>query len=409
VFLKPASAGAALCLSFAVVSTAFAQNSRSEELEQLRAAKSTGLYEYQPGRLEKALLYFEQRDPLGRIAPRNGFFVRYGLHEKPVGAGIWFTGGYRLDLFDRRARVAAEGGLTLRNYQLLRADFSLPYLAGGRFEVGVEATRRHNPQDDFFGLGPSSVETDRVSYRIDTTTLLARALYRPQPWVTTGVHAGRVSPSIGAGTDPRFPSLEERFDDVQAPGLATQPDFGYRDVFATVDYRDHPGNARAGGYYSLTVASYSDLDAERYGFRRVDLHAQHFFPIFDKKRVFALQGRVITSTAHGEDGVVPFYLQPILGGSTTLRSVSDYRFRDDNLFYLNAEYRWEAVGGLDMAIFTDVGKVAPDAGDLDFSSLKHAIGMGVRFNTYKSVFLRFDVAAGAGEGLQYYLKFSKAF
>jgi hypothetical protein len=268
---------------------------------------------------------------------------------------------------------------------------------------------RHNPQDDFYGVGPTSAETDRVSYRIDTTTLVARAIVRPRRWLAAGLHAGRLSPSIGPGTDDRFPSIEERFDDAHAPGLTSQPDFGYGDLFAAVDYRDQPGNARAGGFYSLTLASYTDLDQDRYGFRRVDLHAQHFFPIFDKKRVFAVQGRMVTSTPHGDDDVVPFYLQPALGGGTTLRSLSDYRFRDNNLFYVNAEYRWEAVGGLDMALFTDFGKVAPDVGDLNLSDLKHAYGAGLRFNTYKEVFLRLDVGAGAGEGVQYFFKFSKAF
>ena len=237
---------------------------------------------------------------------------------------------------------------------------------------------------------------------------MARALVRPRSWFTAGVHAGRLAPSIGGGTDARFPSIEERFDDAGAPGLAEQPDFGYADVFATVDYRDHPGNARSGGYYSLTLASYSDLDFDRYGFRRLDLHAQQFFPIFDKKRVFALQGRVITSTTDAGQ-TVPFYLQPTLGGGATLRSVSDYRFRDENVLYLNAEYRWEAFGGLDMALFTDAGKVAHEAGDLDLTDLTHAYGIGFRVNSYKTVFLRFDVGAGAGEGVRYFVKFSTAF
>ena len=35
----------------------------------------------------------------------NGFFVRYGYHEKLVGSGIGLGGGYRHDLFDRRARI----------------------------------------------------------------------------------------------------------------------------------------------------------------------------------------------------------------------------------------------------------------------------------------------------------------
>ena len=90
-------------------------------------------------------------------------------------------------------------------------------------------------------------------------------------------------------------------------------------------------------------------------------------------------------TNRADDGqAVPFYLQPTLGGSTTLRSLSEYRFRDDNLLYLNAEYRWEAFSIMDMALFTDLGQVAADAADLDWRNLTHAYGIGFRFNTYEN-------------------------
>ena len=53
---------------------------------------------------------------------------------------------------------------------------------------------------------------------------------------------------------------------------------------------------------------------------------------------------------------------PTLGGSTTLRGFSEFRFRDRNAFLINAEYRWEAFSGLDMALFGDWGDVATDVG-----------------------------------------------
>jgi len=385
-----------------------AQGTRAEVLEQERAAKATNLKTYTPGRLESLLLRSEQIDLMGRLAPHNGFFVRYSYFEKPAGSGTGFGGGYRHDLFDRRARVVAEAGWSLPGYSLFRGDFSLPYLARERAEVGIEVTRRHNPQEDFFGRGPDSLEENRTNYRIDTFATIGRALIKPRRWISTGVHAGRLSPSIGRGTDPRFPSSDFLFSDEVLAGFLEQPDFGYADLFAAIDYRDQPGNARSGGYYAATLASYTDLDADRYSFRRLDLTAQQFFPIFDKKRVFAVQGRMITTNPDDEH-VVPFYWQPTLGGSTTMRSVSDFRFRDNNLFYVNAEYRWEAFSAMDMSLFADVGKVAPTAGELNLTDLTHAYGIGLRFNTYKRVFLRLDAASGAGEGLHVFFRFSKAF
>jgi outer membrane protein assembly factor BamA len=403
----PGAAAVALSLLCAATS-AHAQDTRADTLQRERAEKAKQLRAYDAGRLEKILLYVEESNPLARIAPRNGFFVRYGYYQKPVGSGIGFGGGYRHDLFDRRARIVTEAGWTMRNYRLVRADVSMPYLADERFEVGVEATYHHRTQEDFYGAGADSLKSDRTNFRFDTKELLARAVARPRPWLAAGGHIGRISPSIGSGTDTRFPSIEERFREGHAPGLSEQPDFRYADAFAAVDYRDQPGNARAGGYYSLTLASYADLEGGTFSFRRTDLHLQQFFPIFDKKRVFAVQARVLASdTANNES--VPFYFQPTIGGSTTLRGFADYRFRDRNALYLNAEYRWEAFSALDMALFSDWGKVTSRAGDLDFGDLKHAYGIGLRFNTYKTVFLRLDIGTGGGEGIRYYFKFNKAF
>ena len=51
--------------------------------------------------------------------------------------------------------------------------------------------------------------------------------------------------------------------------------------------------------------------------------------------VIALHGWMVRSdTLDGQS--VPFYLQPSLGGPTTLRSFTDYRFRDDNMLVANA-------------------------------------------------------------------------
>jgi outer membrane protein assembly factor BamA len=179
-------------------------------------------------------------------------------------------------------------------------------------------------------------------------------------------------------------------------------------LFALLDRRDQPGNPRAGGYYGVTWRRYSDHDFDRYGFRAFLADLQHFFPIFDKKRVIALRGRIVTTGA--ETGqIVPFYFRPTLGGSDSLRSARDFRFRDSNMMAVNAEYRWEAFSGLDMALFADLGKVAPRAADLDFSDLEQAFGVGFRFNTYRTVFLRLDVALAGADKPRMFIKFSKAF
>ena len=397
-----------LALSCLTAAGASAQETRIEALEKKRAEKAARVQPYELSKLEKTLLYVEETDPLSRIAPHNGFYIQYGYTAKPVGSGIAFGGGWRHDLLDRNARVVFEVGHSFRGYRMGRVDFSLPYLLDERLELGVEGSYQSNPQEDFYGLGFGSQRSDRVNYEFEAPGYQARVALKPVRWFNVGVRVGRLDVNLDRGTDKRFPSIEERFSPFDAPGLTQQPNYTYSDLFSTLDTRDQPGNARSGSYVGVQWRRYTDSDFDRYSFHSVELEAQQFLPIFDKKRVFAARLRLSTTTA-GDGHEVPFYMQPTLGGSDSLRSYSDFRFRDRNMATLNLEYRWEAFSGLDMALFSDFGSVAPRVSQLEFADVRGAYGIGLRFNTYKAVFLRLDVAAGGSEGLRTHLKFSKAF
>jgi hypothetical protein len=401
---------AATCLLsiLAVPAGADAQETRAEAIERQRAEKSAQLKPYEPGKLEKALLYVEERNPLTRIAPYNGFYIQYGYTAKPVGSGIGIGGGWRHDLFDRNARFVLEAGQSMRSYRMIRADFSLPHLLDEKLELGIEGSYNYQPQEDFFGPGLSSSVDDRSNFLYKAPSVEGRAMFSPRKWMNAGVRLGWVDVSVDRGKDKRFPSVHDLFAETEAAGLLDQPAFLYNDLFATVDTRDQPGNARAGGYYGVLWRHYNDGDSNRYTFDRMDVDLQQFLPIFDKKRVIAVRVRLMAT--HADAGQeVPFYLQPTLGGGDSLRSTGDYRFRDRNVLSSNVEYRWEAFSGLDMALFSDFGTVASRFSDLELSGMRKAYGLGFRFNTFKAVFLRIDLAGGGKEGLHLFTKFSKVF
>jgi hypothetical protein len=385
-----------------------AQDTRVAELERQRAEKAKQLKPYEPGKLENWVMKAEEGKLRRMISPHNGFFGEYGYTHRPTGGGIGLGGGWRHDLFNRQVRAVLEAGATLRSYYMVRADVSLPRLANERLELGVEGVYRYQPQDDFYGLGPDTSEDMRVNFLSKGTEFQGRAIMMPRPWFHVGARMGSLTTSLDSGTDVRFPSIETLYDDSQAPGLLAQPDYLYGEGFAELDYRDEPGNARSGGYYLMSWRAYSDSDLDRYSFREFTVHGRQFFPIFDKKRVFAVQTELVSTTPQSGHQV-PFYMQPTLGGSHALRGVKDYRFRDRSVFHLNVEYRWEAFSALDMALFTDFGTVAPRVADLDFGDLTPSYGIGLRFNTASHVFYRVDVATGAAEGWHFNLKFSNAF
>ena len=379
---------------------------RQELLKQQRMAKAQKLHEENRSGLEKASLYIQKEKVLERLSQSwKGFNVVFG----GLATGSGLAGGLRYAPIIKEGALEFEllGAISTRTYQLYELRFGAPRLANGRFFTDFYGNYRSGNRLPFFGLGPDSSEQNRTSHSAEFSTYDVTAGVNLTRWLSTGVRAGYLHTNVGPGKDPRFPSIEQVFTPTQAPALDVQPNFYHTDAFLTVDYLDSIGNPMAGGAYQLTYSYFDDQKVGLHTFRRLDAHAQQYFPFLNKKRVIALRARTsLTDRSPGQ--TIPFYMQEYIGGAETLRGFREFRFRDQNLLLFNAEYRWEAFSGLDLAIFGDAGKVAPRRSDLDLSNLKTSAGFGFRFNTFRSVFLRVDVGF-SNEGTRIYFKFGPAF
>jgi outer membrane translocation and assembly module TamA len=117
-------------------------------------------------------------------------------------------------------------------------------------------------------------------------------------------------------------------------------------------------------------------------------------PILRESWVLSFRGLAATTwDKHGQ--AIPFFLMPSLGGGSSLRAFSSWRFRDRNSLLLQAEWRIVVNRFMDTAIFVDGGKVAARRTDLDFDGLKTDYGFGARFHTPFATALRIDVARSA--------------
>ena len=103
-------------------------------------------------------------------------------------------------------------------------------------------------------------------------------------------------------------------------------------------------------------------------------------------------GREARNPKSGE--VVPFFMLPAVGGGSSLRGFSSWRFRDRNSLELQAEWRVIVNRFVDMAVFYDTGKVTAHASDLNLESLKNDTGVGFRFHGPLTTPLRIEVAKG---------------
>jgi hypothetical protein len=386
---------------------AAAQTSRREVLEAERQAKAATLSPYKPTTLEKRLLWMEEGQILKRwFDPHEGWYVHFGGLTK--GGGLGMGPGYKNWIFSDQALFHTWFVGSFRNYWFLTTELTFPKLAGGKIETGVHGYLRYWPRERYYGLGRDSSVNDRTSFLREGWEVRGDAAYKPIPQLRLGGLAAFRTERIDEGKAPNFPTIGEIFDESTAPGLEQQPDYLWSSLFIDLDYRDQPGNVRSGGHFRLSYDDWRDRQDFGFNFRDIRFEGLHAFPIFDKKRVFI--ARVVGQSLDSPGGdTVPFYAMPTLGGSTTLRGYREFRFRDKNLFMLNAEYRWEAFSGLDMALFADWGDVAPTWDELDWRHLKNDFGIGFRFNTFKSVFLRFDVARSKEEGVRLVTSFSGAF
>ena len=389
-------AGTVVVSALLAIAPAQAQETRREAVAAERAARARTVAPYTPGSLERLMLRAQRSPVLSRFFRKaDGPYAVFGSVTR--GGGLAFGGGWREHVASERVLLEGAAAYTVRGYHTARAEIRLPRIAAGRVEVGSRVCHRYFPQEDYFGLGPASRKEDRVNYLLEETEISAFGIYRPTPWLSSGLRVAHLSPDIRSGTDSRYPSIESRFTEQTAPGLADQPGFIETGGYAEADFRDHANNPKSGGRYTILFADYSDRDAGRYDFARTTAVAEHHFPIFDKKRVFSVRA-VATHLDPGNGGAVPFYYMPALGGRDTLRGLLDYRFRDHSWMLLNAEYRWEAVTGIEMAIFYDIGDVESRFGKLSLADARSSYGIGTRFGTTSAIVLRTEVAFGSGEG-----------
>lgn len=400
--------GIVLVLAFASSTAAQDTATRANELRKRREEKATQLTPHKPGKLERWLLKIENDKILeGLITPGEGFFPRIGTFHSGGGFGV--GPGYRnRNLVGAGSVFTAWGAVSFKKYWMAEAELELPRVAGGRAFAEVHGRYRNLPQEDFFGLGPDSKRPNRVSFLLRDTQVGGSGGVRVTPWLAAGAGLDYLAPSVGRGRDPRFRSVEDRFTDREAPGLARQPDFLSVRTFVDLNYREPVGNPRSGGRYQVSYERFADLDLDRYSFGRLDVDLEQYLPFLEQRRVLALRALVSLSDIEaGHD--VPFYLQRTLGGSHTLRGFRNYRFRDRHLLLFQAEYRFEVFPALDAALFYDAGKVATDRRDLRLNDLESDYGFGFRFGTAYGVFLRVDVAFGSRDGKHFFLRWSHVF
>jgi hypothetical protein len=335
----------------------------------------------------------------------------YPVFKTNVTGDGWISAGsgYRVAAMDRTAWLDGSAAVSWRGYKTAQGTFELIDVGGTRLSLGTQVQWLDATQIQYFGAGPNSPRDLRTDYRLETTDLIGFASYRLTDTVALEARIGRLTrPRISSSSGPfdrGYPDAREVFAAEPGFDVAQQPGFVHTHFMATRDTREDPNHPMSGGVYRAAVANYSDQDSGRFSFRRYELEAVHFAPVTAGRWTLAVHGwTMMTDTdAHQQ---VPAYLLPSLGGSTTLRSYSDYRFHDRHMLLLSAESRWALFEHVDFALFTDAGSVAARVRDLTLK--ERSYGAGLRVHVRSSTVARLDVAHGR-EGWRLLMRLNEPF
>jgi hypothetical protein len=115
-----------------------------------------------------------------------------------------------------------------------------------------------------------------------------------------------------------------------------------------------------------------------------------------------------------QNQVIPFYLQPTVGGAdidsrVSLRGFPDYRFRGPDAAFLQFNYSLPVWGPIESLAFYDAGTAGQGASQLSLAKDRQDAGLGINIRFAGAVVAQSWMALGAGHGIQFGYTFSKLF
>jgi hypothetical protein len=387
------------CLLLLVAPASFAQETRAGLIAAQQAAKAEAMAP--PHETTSELVTDWIQDHLLTERPHGVipyFDSVYG------GGGFTLGAGYQ-QAFGDHALWVLRGLYSVKQYKLIEFGVVSSVHPQQRAVVGATVGWRDATQVGYYGLGMDTDKSDRADFRFQQAFARVTGMWRPTSWFRASAGAAFEDFTLKDPTSDRTP-VTEAYTESTAPGLGASPSFVHTDLRLGFDTRTSPGYSRVGSYLGAGLVSYIDPD-HVYSFNRVDAEGVQHIPLLRETWVISLRARVETTL--DDDDLVPYFLMPALGSSSTLRAYSSRRFRDRHGLLASGEFRWIPNRlGLDMALFYDTGKVTSRREDLDFSGLEHNAGIGLRLHGPSLTMIRIELAKGS-EGWNTVFSSSAAF
>lgn len=363
-----------------------------------------------PGsKADRGLSRIENSKLLERIKP---YLHHPNLHPRFGGIGDGSGFGLGIELTNDvskspNLKVSALVQGTFRWYLLTNAGISFDPTRKGRerFQLDFFGRYQLRPRENFYGLGPDSLRSNRSNYNLQERGFNFAALYKLTKSLQVGVGLDYSSTRIFAGEDARFANALTLFPNL--PGAIRGASLLSPQAFITFDKRNAKDGATKGVYATFIASSNDSVGKDDFGFVNLRFDTRGYLPLGTPRHVLA--ARLLGNFNDAKGGSqIPFFRLARLGDSQTLRGYKALRFYGQNALAASIEYRAELVPYLGVVTFTDFGQVFDRQSQLTSQNLHATWGGGIDFKSKKSTLFRILVGK-SGEGVRLILGFGPTF
>ncbi len=162
----------------------------------------------------------------------------------------------------------------------------------------------------------------------------------------------------------------------------------------TNDSRDHIQFPTHGIFLNFKNQFYRDWVGSDYKFERYIATYNQFFKLTKQNDRQILAVRATFNIAAGD---VPFEGQTVVG-SDDIRGYSQGKYRNNQVYTLQSEYRWNFYGRWGMVAFAGVASAVETFSDIFKSELLPGAGAGIRFRMLPSQRVNIGIDGGVGKG-----------
>ena len=376
---------------------------RAESIADAERDKSKHLSPLEPPPGEEKFDHI-QTDILDRIFNPYGFGLKFG--------GIPTGGGFSLG--PRYARPDMLGGYLDSStfavgstHRWYGGQTSLDFhdLLNGHLELRTDGGYMNAASVYYFGEGPDSSRKDKTDFGREFTTVHFAVLgHFYDQKLTLGYAAGGLFAHVVPGTLSGTPTTEQEFTEANTPGLARPSNFVTGTTLVQLDFRRTGFSNPRGLLLEADDSQFFDESGHNSNFHLLQTQATYYVPLTNGMRSFVFRLRNVSAFAENHQ-IVPFYLQPTLGGPDDLRGFDRYRYYGNGASVASAEYRWSISQTLEMAVFGDGGNVYARPGLIGFRDLRGDGGFGFRIKNKQSTVMRFDIGFSS-EGVHVWFVFN---